>query len=72
MGCGCGGGRSFAGRSASRGSGGGGGRMATPVSFNDRTLSANAPRQHAPQQAPQHVVQSASLAQRRLQTRRMV
>ena len=70
MGCGCGGGKSFAGRSSSRGFSGGGGSMGTPVSFNSRPPSPG--QQHAPKTAPQHVVQSASLAHRRQQTRRTV
>ena len=71
MGCGCGGGRSsFSGRSSSRGFSSGGGSMGTPVSFNNRAPTPG--EKHAPRSAPQHIVQSAALAQRRAQTRRMV
>lgn len=69
MGCGCGGGKSFSGRSVSRGGSVGRASMGAPVNFKP---GPGVPMPHAPQTAPQHIVQSASLAQRRAQTRRSV
>jgi hypothetical protein len=70
VGCGCGGGKSFAGRSASRGGSAGRASMGAPVNFKP---APGAPTSHAPREAPRHIVmQSASLAQRRAQTRRTV
>jgi hypothetical protein len=69
MGCGCGGGKSFAGRSTAR-AGSSVGRAAMPMNFKPGPGAATS---HAPREAPQHIVlQSASLAQRRAQTRRTV
>jgi len=43
--------------------------MGAPVSFKP---APGAPMSHAPREAPRHIVQSASLTQRRAQTRRTV